>query len=511
VSPAAEGFVLYQSAKREVTSVAVGKDGTVYASIVGNKTTATAPMPAPPPVQAAPQGQGATVTVGRVQPAPPPSIGSAPSIAGGSEVYRIDPDGSPSKAWSHSTELVYSIGFDTAGKPLFGTGNRGRIYRLDDRRLHTHLVTSSSTQITALLTSRRGSIYAITANLGKLFQLGPEIEKEGTLDSDALDAGSFSYWGRARYDGNEQGGKIAIETRSGNLDRPQKNWSAWAPVTFNSTHGRMTSPAARFLQYRLKMTAAANGASPVVNMVELAYLGKNVAPTIEDLEPTPANYRFPASSSASSSSSSITLPALGSRRRVASGLSLDSSTNTLNHAKGNIGARWRAVDENGDTLQFKLEIRGAGEKEWKLLKDNLRDRYFSFDSTAFPDGYHQFRLTAADSPSNPPAQALSSQLESEPFLIDNSSPQLTSLAAAPESGKVVVRFKAKDARSVIEKAEYSVNGGDWLIVPPVTRLADSLELDYVLEVPRTGSGELTIAVRVSDEFENQAVDKVTVR
>jgi len=510
VSPSGEGFVLYQSSKREVTAVGVAKDGAVYAAAVGNKTAATAPMPPPPP---APQPAAApgTVAVTRIQTAPPPTIGAASSVAGGSEVYRIDPDGAPRKAWSHSTELVYAIGFDANGRPLFGTGNRGRIYRLDDQRLHTHLVTSPSTQITALLTSRRGVIYAVSANLGKLFQLGPQIEKEGTFDSDALDAGSFSYWGRARYDGADNGGKVALETRSGNLDRPQKNWSAWAPVVFNSTYGRMTSPAARFLQYRLKLTAAANGASPAVNMVELAYLGKNVAPTVDELESTPANYRFPTSTALSSSSTSITLPALGSRRRSSSGISLDSSSSTMNHAKGHIGARWRASDENSDTLQFKLEIRGIGEKEWKLLKDNLRDRQYSFDSTAFPDGYHQFRVTAIDSPSNPPAQALSAQLESDPFLIDNSAPQITNLAAAPESGKVTVRFKAKDARSVIEKAEYSVNGGEWLIVPPVTRLADSLELDYVLEVPRTGSTELTIAVRVSDEFENQAVDKVTVR
>ena len=37
VSPAGEGFVLYQMPKREVTAVAVARDGAVYASAVGNK------------------------------------------------------------------------------------------------------------------------------------------------------------------------------------------------------------------------------------------------------------------------------------------------------------------------------------------------------------------------------------------------------------------------------------------------------------------------------------------
>jgi hypothetical protein len=95
--------------------------------------------------------------------------------------------------------------------------------------------------------------------------------------------------------------------------------------------------------------------------------------------------------------------------------------------------------------------------------------------------------------------------------VDNTQPQISGLAAAMENGKIAVRFKAKDAKSIIEKAEYSVNGGEWMVAQPASRLADSMELDYALQLERKGPGEVTIAVRVSDEFDNQAVDKVTVR
>jgi hypothetical protein len=48
VTPAGEGFVLHQASKREITSVAVAQDGTIYAAGVGNKQSATAaPLPAP--------------------------------------------------------------------------------------------------------------------------------------------------------------------------------------------------------------------------------------------------------------------------------------------------------------------------------------------------------------------------------------------------------------------------------------------------------------------------------
>ncbi|HXJ39942.1 MAG TPA: hypothetical protein VNH18_11750, partial [Bryobacteraceae bacterium] len=64
---------------------------------------------------------------------------------------------------------------------------------------------------------------------------------------------------------------------------------------------------------------------------------------------------------------------------------------------------------------------------------------------------------------------------------------------------------------VITKAEYSVDGGDWTVVDPVTKLSDSKELDYNLTVTDAPAGEHTIAVRVADEFDNQSAEKVVVR
>ena len=183
----------------------------------------------------------------------------------------------------------------------------------------------------------------------------------------------------------------------------------------------------------------------------------------------------------------------------------------MNYAKGYTGARWLAEDDNGDTLVYKIEIRGRGESEWKLLKDKLRDKYYSWDSTAFPDGEYEVRVTASDEPSNPPGEAMSASLVSDPFLIDNTPPQITGLAATASGTRIDVRWRASDARSIIDHAEYSVNGGDWLVVEPVTKLSDSPEEEYHLVVQRTAPGEQTIAVRVTDEYDNQAVSKTVVK
>jgi hypothetical protein len=239
-----------------------------------------------------------------------------------------------------------------------------------------------------------------------------------------------------------------------------------------------------------------------------------VAPWIDEVEATPANYRFPQSSASISSSTTLSLPPLGKKTpRPNSSVTLDtgSAPSTLNYAKGSMGARWLAADENGDGMLYKLEIRGVSETTWKVLKDKIQDRFLTFDSTAFPDGEYLLQVTATDAPDNPPGQALSTSATSAEFLIDNSPPVIEGLSAQPAGGRVQLRFRAKDALNWISKAEYSMNGVEWLVIEPVSKLSDSRELAYDLLLDRPAPGELTIAVRVTDEFDNQAVGKVVVK
>lgn len=183
----------------------------------------------------------------------------------------------------------------------------------------------------------------------------------------------------------------------------------------------------------------------------------------------------------------------------------------MQYSKGHIGARWLASDPNGDALQYKVEIRGASESVWKLLKDDLKDPAFSWDSTVFPDGRYWLRVTASDAPDNPPDQALSAVLESEEFLIDNTPPAILIQAAGRAGSKIEVAFRAKDERNRLVKAEYSINGSSWRVVEPTTRLSDSPEHDYKFSTDVQGEGEQTIAIRVTDSFDNQAVQKTVVK
>ncbi len=250
-------------------------------------------------------------------------------LAGGSEVYRINPDGSPRKVWSSPQDIVYAIGFDAGGLPAAGhrksrqdlsAGFRHREHAAAGCFAHAGDRLWPRTQIG----SKPGDLYAITGNIGKVFRIGPGFEKKGTFESPVLDAGAFAYWGRISYRGL---GKITVSTRSGNRSHPESNWSPWATLQTDTSAaacdscgaGRTVSPSARFLQYKIDLTPAAGQPEPEVSYVEVAYLPKNVAPAGGGHRYYAAQLSLSRRSCSSlTPSTSITLPPIGQQKSSAS-------------------------------------------------------------------------------------------------------------------------------------------------------------------------------------------------
>ena len=54
--------------------------------------------------------------------------------SGGSDVYRIAPDGSPSRIWTSHEDIVYALAFDSHDHLLAGTGNRGHVFAISTGR-----------------------------------------------------------------------------------------------------------------------------------------------------------------------------------------------------------------------------------------------------------------------------------------------------------------------------------------------------------------------------------------
>jgi len=112
---AGRSYVIYETDKKEVTSLFAGDNGNLYAAAIGEKSKTPYTPPAAPPIVAAPAAGNAQAAIAAqvAGAAPPIAVPFFPNLGGGSEVYRIAKDGSPESLWSSRDDLVYSLASPT--------------------------------------------------------------------------------------------------------------------------------------------------------------------------------------------------------------------------------------------------------------------------------------------------------------------------------------------------------------------------------------------------------------
>jgi hypothetical protein len=112
--------------------------------------------------------------------------------------------------------------------------------------------------------------------------------------------------------------------------------------------------------------------------------------------------------------------------------------------------------------------------------------------------------------SNPPDKARKAERESERFEVDNTPPALSKVEASVSNAAAQIKFAATDATSSIDRAQYSVDGGDWTLIAPASGISDGKHQSYELILRDLKPGDHTIAVRAYDRFENVGTGKVVV-
>ena len=182
------------------------------------------------------------------------------------------------------------------------------------------------------------------------------------------------------------------------------------------------------------------------------------------------------------------------------------------YQRGAKSLQWTAEDRNGDKLEYTLYYRGANEQNFKLLRDGLRDNFFTLDGLALADGRYIFKVIAKDSLSNPLPLSLSGERISEPIDVDNTAPQVVAVGTPQVSGeKVRLTFEATDVSSFIQRAEYSIDGGEWQAVYADDGISDSPKERYTFEITLKNAGEYSVTLRVFDQSGNVGNARVLVR
>jgi hypothetical protein len=339
-----------------------------------------------------------------------------------------------------------------------------------------------------------------------------------------FDAKLFSTWGRLTWwgDNGSTDGHIAFYLRSGNTSDPNTYWSPWAGPFHDPNGEPVNLPPGRFIQWKAVFKNGAPGTS--IAWVSVAYLPKNVAPTIDSIVVQNPGIR------AQSAAGMLMPPGQAQPVQLRMppppplpGLNLFPQPTPAPQPqkfepppqgfaqRGWQTVLWGAHDDNDDDLVYTLYYRGERETAWKLLKDKVEVRFYSWDTATMPDGAYYLKIVASDSPSNPPEEALTTERVSDRFMVDNAPPEVRNLRATVTGSKAEVRFEALDSASMLSRAEWSLDGGDWKLVLPAGRLSDARQESYTIPLPCLSPGEHTVAVRLTDEFENQAAAKTVFR
>jgi hypothetical protein len=505
ISSDGKAFGLYDAPLREIHALSVADDGSIYAlglsdAVAVNRPQAAAGADATATTTATTDETTATQ---QAQPAQPSrSRNDLNNVR--SAVFRILNDGGTDVVWSSTTVTGFAL-LAVRDGVLLGTSDKGRIYSITDDGRDTLLLQSPEGQISAMV-ARGADVLAASSNQGKLFRYSDARVTEGTYESPVRDAKLASTWGRVWWRGQ---GPIQLQTRSGNSDKPDATWSDWSASYIDANGSQITSPKARFVQWRavLRSGSGARAAQPQLEDVSIAYLPRNVAPEILSITILPPGVALqqqlqiqadPNIESAGLDPAMFGMAGQTPPRRL--------------FQRGTRSLQWQSEDRNGDTLEYAVYYHSLGETNFRLLKDHIRETFYTVDAASLADGRYIFKVVASDALDNPAGAALSGDRLSEAVDIDNTPPVLRAVGSASVAGdRVRAIFEVEDATGRIKRADVSVDGGTWREVFPDDGIADGPRERFSVDLLIQGPGEHTISLRAYDNSNNVGTISVIVR
>jgi len=528
ISADGKPFVVYDSTMREIHEVQLDLNGSIYfvainggagGSISESKNSAAELISGDSvTVSLSLSGQGdKKAPVVEETPAfkPPLSRGSRRDSGGQkSGIFRIAPDNSVETLWTSDSETIYGLHLRPDNNLLFSTGNKGRIYLLKPDKKFNLLLETTEEQTTKLVPAGT-DIFACTSNLAKIYRLGSIVNTQGSYESEVKDTQGVSTWGSIHWRAAvPEGASLKIHTRSGNTKKPDKSWSDWSKAHTLADGEAIQSPRARYAQYKAVFSTT-NQNSASLEQISVPYLPQNLAPVVKSINILPPGVAFQRLPGLSTPRSPVTLVDQGSAE--ASGAS-DAIPQTASVSipprrtfqKGAQSFSWEAEDDNGDELIYSIYFRGEKESEWRPLKKDVEERFYTLEADSLPDGKYLVKVMASDSPSNPKPVALSAEFVSTQFYLDNTAPQIQVANQTVQGRTAIVRLRASDSVSALRKAEASLDGKEWEMVFSVDGIVDSKTEEFEIKTGTLEPGEHTVALRVYDSTGNVAIGKAAL-
>ena len=521
-------------------------------------------------------------------------------------LYKITPDGTIAALYDAAEDSITSVAVDRLGNIYAGTGSgKGNIYKIpvsgapkavfdkapralsmaidaqnslyavsDDqifKIMADETVMSLDTrragaQFIALAVDADGTIFAGTANTGAVYRSSGA--SDGTYQSAVHDAGLPSKWGTIGWIADApQGTSLTFQTRTGNAAEPDGSWSGWSPAYSSASGQPITSPPARYIQYRATLGAQA-GSAPVVKQVSVAYLTENRPPKITVSEPQQGaavaktlaikwTGSDPDKDSLTydlyySADAGKTWQALGSGLKQSKGAEAAPGTTkepekaTGQESPANEDTDTGAPDARDMLAQLKTELDqhpeipqevkdkmlaeapGAIEKSVDAASkpaeepteeetsgpgaaSSTKQTSHNWDTTKVPDGSYLIKVVASDRVSNA-VGSLTDEKVVGPVTVANKPPRVVafqkSLKVNPD-GTAKVDGYAYDNLVPLAGVQYKVDTGDWMAAAADDGIFDSPSEAFTITTQALAKGKHTIEVKAINAAGSSATAKVT--
>jgi hypothetical protein len=451
----------------------------------------------------------AAVDAGGSQAAGGPSSSSRNTMTGA--VYRVQPDGLWDELWTAKDDAPYDVAIEPDGAVLVATGAKGKLFRLSGDPVSAMLVTRVPAQQATMIARAGDRTFIATANPGLLMSVSSARATRGTYESDVKDARLVSTWGVVAWRASAPAGsKVEVFTRSGNTRTPDEAWSEWSQAYANAEGSQITSPKARYLQWRAVLSGTAT-AAPVLTSLSSAYLPRNIRPQVASITIHPPGVVFQK-------------PFSSGETEIA-GLDEDAqdkraANNPLGGGAPALGRRifqrglqtfaWKAEDDNNDELSYDVFYRREGDTAWRSLKTDLRDTLLVWDTSSVPNGTYVLKVLASDRKSNPAESALAGELESSSFDIDNVAPTVQVGALRKDGTRFIVAAEIRDADSAVMKVEYSLDAQRWQPAFPRDGILDGRLEGFEIRLDADAQGR-TLVIRATDALGNVGTGQARIQ
>ncbi|MDH4238892.1 MAG: PQQ-binding-like beta-propeller repeat protein, partial [Phycisphaerae bacterium] len=451
--------VLYDSDQPEITALLFTEDGDLHAAATSAKIVqAQTQFAAQLPLAGRPEEKeeeetkstsegGLRLKIANIKtgagksPAKSPIPPRKPARPGqASCIYKITSDGFVTDIFSEAA--VFFCLAEQDKKLLVGTGNSAQLFTVDPASEQEAIIyeDEQASQITAV-NVRRNTVYLGTANPAKLIKLGSGFASEGTYTSDLIDAGQPAQWGKLQIEADiPQGCKVLAASRSGNVkDVNDPTFSEWTELIEVTQPVQLHCPLGRFCQYKLVLQS--NGPkTPIIREIAVASSVPNLAPKVESVDVSP-----------------ISAPG----------------------KQGEFKISFKAEDDNGDKIIYKIDIRKIGRTNWIELKDELETDIFEWDGKTVEDGRYEVRVTASDERSNNSATKLTGSRISEQVIVDNTAPVIKKHSIDKDNKTITLKLLVSDEFSAIGRLNYTVDSNEkWKGTMPDDMVYDTTDEDF---------------------------------